>query len=131
MKKEREKTFTSLESFELAEPTVFGITVTRFKDEETDSWVYRPILELEVEASGDHLLLLALDIFDADLYDVCYDAVVAGSKFTPGFFDNIAMFDEAGEVVENGVPFTVSDIMADIETPLIDPAELSKDRVLH
>ena len=42
------------------------------------------------------------------------------------------MFDaDTGEFIEGGVPFTVSDIMNDINEPLIDPEELSKDRVLH
>ena len=130
--KTRERNYTSLEPFEYAHPTVFGISVLRFMDDETESYVYRPTLELEVETTGQHMLLLAMDIYDHDLYDACYDAVVAGSRFSPGYFDEITLFDaETGEIVEGGISFTVSDIMNDINTPLIDPEEISKDRVLH
>jgi hypothetical protein len=130
-KQTRERNYTPLEPFQFSQPTVFGLSVVRFMDEETHTYVYRPTLELEVETSESHMLLIALDIYDHDLYDACFDAVVAGSRFCPGFFDEITMFDEGGNIVEDGVPFTISEIMEDIDAPMIDPEELSKDRVLH
>lgn len=129
--KTREKKYTSLGSFVYSQPTVFGLSVIRFKDDGANQYVYRPTLELEVSTEKDHMLLLAMDIYDPDLYNACYDAVVAGLRFTPGYFDDITVFDEDGNIIEGAAPFKVSDIVDDINTPIIDPEELSKDRVLH
>ena len=131
MNKNRERKYRSLEPFVYAQPTVFGLSVIRFKDEESDAYVYRPTLELEVSTDKDHMLLLAMDIYDYDLYDVCYDAVVAALRFTPGYFEDITVFDEDGTVLESAAPFKVSDIVEDINTPMIDSEDLSKDRILH
>jgi hypothetical protein len=127
----RERKYKSLEPFVYAQPRVFGLSVIRFRDEETDQYVYRPTLELEVSTEKDHMLLLAMDIYDYDLYDVCCDAVIAGLRFTPGFFNEITVFDENGNIIKDAVQFTISDIVDEINTPMIDPEELSKDRVLH
>jgi hypothetical protein len=127
----RERKYKSLKPFVYAQPRVFGLSVIRFLDDESNQYMYRPTLELEVSTDRDHMLLLAMDIYDHDLYDVCCDAVIAGLRFTPGYFEDITVFDEDGNVIEAAAPFKVSDIVDEINAPMIDPEELSKDRVLH
>ena len=125
--------YAALESFDVAHPRAFGISVMRVKDTDSGNWIYRPLVEIDSETDDgtSHMNMIFLDIYDTDLYNACYDAVVAASIFAPGYYDQITVFDEDSSSSEDAIGFTVADIMADIDTPLVSDTDVSTDRVLH
>jgi hypothetical protein len=133
-KKQKQKEFKPLAVMALAEPHTYGITVVRHEDEETGEFIYRPILEIAASTSKEHCVLFTLNIFDTDLRGACYSAVFTAMSFCSDHYNEIAVFDVAGNLISDDQPdFTVDDLLDEIldEDEYIEPDDLSPNRKIH
>ncbi len=130
-KKLKDEKYSPLNPFQLADCRAFGITLIRFPYEDGE-FAYRALLELEVETSKQHSLSLLLDVYDIDPHDAALEAVICGSRLAPGHFEQISIFDEDGNYIED-LPITVAELLDEIEFSEYDlnDEELDTKRVLH
>ena len=106
-------------------PASFAISVVRHTDDEGQHH-YNALIELNTD---ENAVLLATEIFSADLYDCCLEAVSSAIRFCGEYADDIYLFECDGTPINERAPFAVTDLVEALEDP--DTFEIPSERILH